>query len=44
MNFCKIMKSIIQPYQLNPISMASILKVPAYEFTNTFKKTTKESG
>ncbi len=38
------MKVTNQPYQLNPISMVSQLKVPAYELSNTIKKIASGPG
>ena len=38
------MKTKTQPYQLNPIPMVSKQKLPAYELSNTIKKTTSGPG
>lgn len=38
------MTSSNQPYQLNPITMVSILKVPAYGLTIIIKKAIRGSG
>ena len=38
------MKTTTQPYKLNPITMVSKLKMPAYELSNTINKTTKGPG
>lgn len=38
------MKTTTQTYQLNPIPMISEQKLPAYEFSNTIKKSIEGPG
>jgi len=42
--FCITMKTLTQPYQLNPILMVSNIKVPAYEFTIVIKGSAEGTG